>query len=140
MAYDPCEPCACDPAKTMGDPLSARYTVARIMCAILAQLQEGIIVTPGVLPAPTATQTLAPVTGVVSTVLAANAARVGGWVRNIGATTIFVRFGAGATIILPTALAPGDSLLFAVGGPVYTGIVTAITAGAAENLEVTELV
>lgn len=179
MAIDPCEPCACDPGPLGSDPVSARITALRILCAILAAAEASascdcvvedaafdpestgslvggvnadgsvqflqfdvagnLLVAQSPVTSGTATQTLAAPTGVVSTVLAANVNRLGGWVRNIGAGNIYVRFGAGATVLLPTLLQPGDSLLFSVGGPVYTGIVTAITAGGTESLEVTEL-
>jgi len=98
---------------------------------------NSILVQPA---AAVANQSLASVTGVVSIILPANTDRIGGWLTNKSATdSIFVRFGASATILLPTELLPGSSLSLITEGVVYTGIVTAITAGSTNSLEVTEL-
>lgn len=75
-----------------------------------------------------------------TSVLAAYASRIGGWVKNISEDYIWVSFSATATTAKPTKLAPGATLPLVGDGWGYTGAVSAIqTAGGTLNLEVVEL-
>lgn len=103
-----------------------------------AQGRLNVNVTPTTSSA-TNSSTAAP-TGVTSVVLAANASRKGGWVKNIDVANVYVAFGATATVLTPTLLEPGASLLFENGGVLYTGAVAAITGGGTGSLEIVELV
>jgi hypothetical protein len=73
-----------------------------------------------------------------TSVLAANASRIDGWVKNISTETIYVSLSAAATTAKPSKLAAGESLRF---GHVYDGAVAAIhaDAGNTHSLEVVEL-
>lgn len=87
------------------------------------------------------TETIVPVTDVSTTLLNANADRIGGWVKNISAIDIYVSFSDVATTSKPTKLIPGASLSFAGPQYIYTGKVTAINSSGStpRNMEVVEL-
>lgn len=73
-------------------------------------------------------------------VLASNASRKGGWVRNISDTIMYVSFSGTAATNKPTKLEPGESLSFkGFDDVVYTGAVSAIHAGSGNKvLEIVE--
>jgi len=79
------------------------------------------------------------VAAVVTTLLVANAARLGAMIFNDAGTRLFVKLGAGATTANFTVRLDGFSY-FELPFPVYTGIITAIrAAGPAGSAQVTEL-
>lgn len=88
----------------------------------------------------TIAETLGGVTTSSSTIIAANASRVGGWVKNISDEPVFVRFGGAAAVNLPTKLEPGESVKLGDGLWCHVGAVTAIHGGSGtKNVECVEL-
>lgn len=51
MAFDPCDPCGCDPYGLMINEDSARVTVGRILCAILEGVNDIVTASGGLVPA-----------------------------------------------------------------------------------------
>lgn len=85
------------------------------------------------------TEALVSVATTSTSVLASNASRKGGWVRNISDVDIYVSFSATATTAKPSALSPGSSLSLGDSRCVYTGAVAAIHADTgSKSLEVVE--
>ena len=133
MAIDACNPCNCSGA-FVNDVVSFRIAVLNALCNISS---TGIPVSPIVASA-VVTETLATVGVASSVVLAANATRKGGWVKNISNEYIWVSFSATATAVKPTQLAPGVVLPFVNSGVLYTGVVSAICPAGNNSLEVVE--
>jgi len=75
---------------------------------------------------------------VVATILASNAARLGAILFNDGAAAAFVRLAAGATTALFT-VRMANNATWEFQTPVYTGIVTGITAAGTATMLATEL-
>jgi len=74
-----------------------------------------------------------------TSLLTANANRVGGWVTNVGDVEICVSLSGTATTAKPTKLAVGASLSLSGPGWVYTGAVAAISLGGTGSADVVEL-
>lgn len=64
-----------------------------------------------------------------TTILAANANRKGGWIKNKSDVSIWVSFGGVAVNTAPSELEPGDVLKFSDDRWIYTGDVNAIHYG-----------
>lgn len=106
-----------------------------------ALLSGGGVPVPLVLPTAAApiTQGIVAVNDASTAVLAANATRKSGWIKNISDTDIYVFMGALAVVGQPTLISPGASfILGTMGTVVYTGAITAIhaAAGLTKNVEV----
>lgn len=139
---DPCEVCerlAEDETLELalrGPELSA--FVVRRLCEISSSLVD-ISEASGGGEAPsssTANNSLVAVTTSSTAVLAANADRLGGWVKNISDTPIYVVLAATATALLPTLIDPGQTLVIP---EIYVGPISAIHAGTgSKSLEVVE--
>lgn len=127
-----------DKTPALGQALAAASVPVVLTALQLAALSAPTPTTPAA--AAITTETVIAV-GVASTaVLAANAARIAGWVKNIDETYIWVSFSGTATAAKPTKLAPGEVLQLTGPGWRYTGAVSAIqTAGSTLNLEVVQL-
>jgi len=114
--------------------------VLNILCSLLTAAQEPPPAQETTLAAASSSdETLAAPDGVSAVVLAANADRKGGWVKNTGTLAVWVSLSGTASIALPTRLDPGATLELASGAYRYTGAVSAITAGDTGSLEVVEL-
>lgn len=88
----------------------------------------------------TINETLGGVTTSSTTIIAANATRVGGWVKNISDEPVFIRLGGAASVSLPTKLEPGESLKLGDGLWCHVGAVAAIHGGSGtKNVECVEL-
>lgn len=79
------------------------------------------------------------ITGASTPILAANANRVGGYIKNIGNANVYVSFSATAATSKPTLCGPGAAVTLSGSGWVYTGDVAGITAGSSVDVEVVEL-
>jgi hypothetical protein len=86
----------------------------------------------------TGTVTSVSVTTAVTTVLAANANRLGASFWNNGANVVYIRLSAGATTALFTVRISNKGF-YELQFPAYTGVVTGITAAGAAVVLVTEL-
>ncbi len=82
------------------------------------------------------TQLLFTVTTTSQVILAANASRKIGWVRNISDADIYVSLSGTAATTLPHKVKPDASLNLGNSSGVYTGAVSAITAVGTKSLEV----
>jgi hypothetical protein len=75
---------------------------------------------------------------VVATILASNANRMGAILWNDGANTVFVKLGAAATTASFTVRMSNKSE-WEIPDPIYTGVITGITAAGAATMLATEL-
>jgi hypothetical protein len=86
----------------------------------------------------TGTTSSVALSAVVATILAANASRLGAILYNLGSQKAYVRLAAAATTALFTVVLAKDSE-WELPYPVYTGIITGITAAGAATMLATEL-
>lgn len=123
-----------------GNELLGQQTMADSIPVTMASDQAPIAVV-GTFTAtqPTiSTRTSVAVALVATTLLTANAARLGAIIWNDGPTPLYVALGAGATTSSFTAKVYGQSYL-ELPYPAYTGAITAIRAAGAGSARVTEL-
>lgn len=86
----------------------------------------------------TGTTTSVALSVVVATILAANASRLGAILFNDGGASAYVRLAAGATTALFT-VRMSNNATWELQTPVYTGIITGITAAGTATMLATEL-
>lgn len=122
-------------------PALGQALAADSIPVVLTALQLAALTAPSSPAAAAVTAASVIAIGVASTpVMNSNAARIGGWVKNISDEYIWVNLSAAAVTTQPTRLAPGEVLQLAGPGWRYTGAVSAIQIfGGTLNLEVVEL-